>query len=62
LTAQRDAFPETEMFAESETNFFLKTADIQFKFVKDTNGAVTNLIVHQGDGTLYEVMTGQKIK
>jgi len=62
LMAQRDAQPKTELFAESETDFFLKTTDIQFKFVKDTNGAVTNLIVHQGDGTLYEVMTGQKIK
>jgi len=62
LMAQRDAFPKTELFAESETDFFLKTADIQFKFVKDTNGVVTGLIVHQGDGTLYEVMTGQKIK
>ena len=62
LTAQRDAQPKVEMFAESETDFFLKTEDIQFKFVKDTNGAVTGLVVHQGDGTLYEVMTGQKIK
>lgn len=55
-------FPKAEMFAESETDFFLKTADIQFKFVKDTNGAVTGFIVHQGDSTLYEVVTGQKIK
>ncbi|MBC7900627.1 MAG: serine hydrolase [Saprospiraceae bacterium] len=62
LMALRDAEPKTEMFAESETDFFLKTEDIQFKFLKDTNGGVTGLIVHQGDGTLYEVMTGQKIK
>jgi CubicO group peptidase (beta-lactamase class C family) len=62
LTAQRNAEPKTELFAESETKFFLKTEDIQFTFVKDANGAVTGLIVHQGDGTLYEVMTGQKIK
>jgi CubicO group peptidase (beta-lactamase class C family) len=61
LTAQRDAEPKVEMFAESEIKFFLKTEDIQFTFVKDANGAVTGLIVHQGDGTLYEVMTGQKI-
>lgn len=62
LMAQRDAEPKVEMFAESETDFFLKTEDVQFTFVKDTNGAVTGLIVHQGDSTLYEVMTGQKIK
>ena len=62
LMSQRNAEPKAEMFAESETKFFLKNEDIQFTFVKDTNGAVTGLIVHQGDGTLYEVMTGQKIK
>lgn len=62
LTAQRNAEAKTEMFAESEDKFFLKTEDIQFTFVKDANGVVKGLIVHQGDGTLYEVMTGQKIK
>lgn len=62
LMALRDAEPKVEMFAESETNFFLKTADVQFTFVRDTNGTVTGLIVHQGDGTLYEVMTGQKVR
>ena len=62
LMALRDAEPKVEMFAESETNFFLKTEDIQFTFVKDTNGVVTGFIVHQGDSTLYEVITGQKIK
>jgi CubicO group peptidase (beta-lactamase class C family) len=62
LMQQRNAEPKTEMFAEAETKFFLKTEDIQFTFVKGADGAVTGLIVHQGDGTLYEVMTGQKIK
>ena len=62
LMQQRNTEPKAEMFAESETDFFLKTEDIQFKFVKDANRVVTGLIVHQGDGTLYEVMTGQKIK
>lgn len=63
LTAQRNTEPKAELFAESETKFFLKTEDIQFTFVKDANGAaVTGLIVDQGDGTLYESMTGQKIK
>lgn len=50
------------MFAESETDFFLKTYDVQIKFVKDVNGAVTDVIVHQNDNTLYEVMNGQKIE
>ncbi|HKX84205.1 MAG TPA: serine hydrolase [Pyrinomonadaceae bacterium] len=62
LMAQRNAEPKAEMVPESETKFFLKTEDIQFTFVKDTSGVVTGLIVHQGDGTLYEVMTGQKTR
>jgi len=62
LTAQRNTEAKTEMFAESETKFFLKTEDIQFTFVKDANEAVIGLTVDQGDGTLYEVMKGQKIR
>jgi CubicO group peptidase (beta-lactamase class C family) len=62
LMVLESGYPKAEMFAESETKFFLKNEDIQFTFVKDPSGAVTGLIVEQGDGTLYEVMTGQKIK
>lgn len=62
LMAKRDAEAKIEMFAESESKFFLKTEDIQFTFVNDPSGAVTGLIVHQGDGTLYEVLNGQRIK
>jgi CubicO group peptidase (beta-lactamase class C family) len=62
LMAKRDAEPKAETFAESETKFFLKTEDIQYTFVRDANGAVTGLIVDQGDGTVYEYLVGQKIK
>lgn len=62
LTGRRSTEPKTEMFAESETKFFLRTEDIQFTFIKETNGAITGLIVDQGDGTLYEVMKWQKIR
>ena len=62
LMVLESGYPKVEMFAESETKFFLKNEDIQFTFVKDSSGAVTGLIVHQGDSTLYEVMTGEKIK
>lgn len=62
LIVLESGFPKAEMFAESETDFFLKTGDIQFKFVKDANGVVTGFIAHQGDSTLYEIITGQKIK
>lgn len=60
LMAKRDAEPKTETYAESETTFFLKTEDIQYTFVTDTNGVVTGMIVDQGDGTVYEYLIGQK--
>lgn len=62
LMFQEIDFIKAEMFAESETDFFLKAADLQIKFIKDANGAVTGFIVDQGDGTLYPIMNGQKIK
>jgi hypothetical protein len=54
-------FIKAEMFAESEIDFFLKTADMQIKFVKDANGKATGFAVHQGDGTLYEVVNAQTV-
>jgi CubicO group peptidase (beta-lactamase class C family) len=41
-----------ELFAESETAFFTKVADIVLTFVKDGNGAVTHLILRQSGGEL----------
>ncbi|HKF46879.1 MAG TPA: serine hydrolase [Terracidiphilus sp.] len=38
---------KTPIFAESETRFFLKMADVQIDFVKDGQGQVTGLVVHQ---------------
>jgi D-alanyl-D-alanine-carboxypeptidase/D-alanyl-D-alanine-endopeptidase len=41
-----------EVFPSSETDFFLKVADAQISFVKDSQGHVTGLILHQnGDQT-----------
>ena len=37
-----------ELFAESETKFFLRIVDAQMTFVKDASGAVTHLVLHQG--------------
>ena len=36
-----------EMFPESETQFFVKTANVQVEFVKDTSGTVTHLMMHE---------------
>lgn len=62
LMAKRDAAQPLEMTAESETGFFLKTEDIQFRFIRDARGAVTGMTVHQGDGTLFEVLSAGKVE
>lgn len=51
----QDAF---ELFAESETEFFLKVTDAQIVFKKSDSGEVTGLVLHQG-GQQYQ---GKKIK
>jgi CubicO group peptidase (beta-lactamase class C family) len=62
LFQKRNTEQKFEMFAESETKFFLKAEDIQHRFIKDSNGLITGMIVEQGDGTIYESITGRKIK
>jgi CubicO group peptidase (beta-lactamase class C family) len=48
LMVQPTSQPKREVFPESETEFFLKVADVQFKFVKDGSGKVTHVVVRQG--------------
>lgn len=36
------------LWPESETDFFLREVDAQVTFVRDANGAVTGLVLHQG--------------
>jgi hypothetical protein len=46
-----------DLFAEKENLFFLKVVDAEVEFVKDANGVVTEMILHQnGDHP------GKKIK
>ena len=44
--------PSIEVFPESETEFFYKVVDAQITFVKDEQGQVTHLILHQGGSDL----------
>ncbi|MCY7350786.1 MAG: serine hydrolase [Cytophagaceae bacterium] len=37
-----------DVFAETETDFFLKAVDAQLTFYKDSNGNVSQVVVHQG--------------
>jgi hypothetical protein len=48
LWTQATGQPRVELFAESETAFFLKVVDAQLTFVRDASGKVTSLILDQG--------------
>jgi CubicO group peptidase (beta-lactamase class C family) len=48
LMTQITGQPKFPLFAESETRFFLKVVDAQVEFVKDAQGAITHLVIHQG--------------
>jgi CubicO group peptidase (beta-lactamase class C family) len=48
LFAQASGQPKAEIFAESDSEFFPKVSDAQITFVRDGQGRVTELILHQG--------------
>lgn len=47
LMAQATMQAKLPIFAESETMFFLKMVEAQIEFVRETDGKVTSLILHQ---------------
>ena len=48
LLAEVPGKGEIELFAESETDFFVRVMDAQVVFVRDASGVVTGLVLHQG--------------
>jgi hypothetical protein len=50
--------PKVELFAETETDFFLKVVDARMIFDLDTTGKVTALTLLQGG----QKLPGKKIK
>lgn len=48
LMAQVTGQQKFNLFAESEASFFVKLVDVQIEFVKNAQGQVTHLILHQG--------------
>jgi tetratricopeptide (TPR) repeat protein len=48
LMTQASGQPKVEIYPSSETEFFLKVVDAQVTFVKNEQGQVTQLILHQG--------------
>lgn len=47
LALQATGQPKLSLHAQSENIFFIKEVDIKIEFVRDENGMVTKLIVHQ---------------
>lgn|GEM_PF-61704 len=58
LFSQATNQEKIELFAESETAFFLKVVDAQLRFDKNTSGKVTQLVLFQAG----REMPGRKIK
>lgn len=58
LFAEGGRTPKSEMFAESETKFFLKAADVKFVFLRDDADKVTGLILYANG----QEMKGNKVK
>lgn len=58
LFAQATSQPKFELFATTETMWFLKVVDAKVEFVKDETGKVSKLILNQGG----QKMDGKKIK
>lgn len=52
LYAQATNQPKVELFPEAEIQFFIKDVDAQITFVKDKQGQVTHLILHQAGQSL----------
>lgn len=47
LFAYQPGVPKMQMFPESETKFFYRAIDAQFSFVRDEDGKVNRIILHQ---------------
>ena len=48
LQLQATGQQKVPIFAESDSEFFLRVVDAQVTFVRDGTGAATSLILHQG--------------
>ena len=58
LKAQATGQPIVDIYAETETLFFLKVIEAKIEFIKDQGGNVTQIIFHQGGKDI----PGKKIK
>ncbi len=52
LFVQVTGQPKIEIFAEAKDKFFLRVVDAQITFVRDSEGRVSKLLLHQGGQTI----------
>ena len=52
LFSQPTEQERSELFAEKEDEFFLKTIKASVTFTKDENGKVNGFVLHQGGGNI----------
>ena len=52
LYSQATGQGKVAIFAETETNFFLKVVDAQLEFFEDESGKVSHLVLHQGSAEI----------
>jgi serine-type D-Ala-D-Ala carboxypeptidase/endopeptidase len=50
LFAQGTDQPKFPLYAEAETDFFLKAVDAQISFIRDSDGKVNGIVVYQNGG------------
>jgi CubicO group peptidase (beta-lactamase class C family) len=58
LFAQGTDQPKFPLYAETETEFFLKAVDAQISFIKDSGGIFSSLILYQNGGRI----SGRRVK
>ena len=52
LFVQATGQPKFPLFAESDSEFFLKVVDAQISFIKDSAGKVNQIVLHQGGANI----------
>ena len=57
LMVQPSGQDKAELFAESQSRFFLRDIDVQIEFTREDRGKVTGLVLTQGG----KKMVGQKV-
>ena len=62
LMAQQEGERKVRLFPESESNFFLKKADLQISFVREENGIVNEFIVNSYASGQDWSLTGKRIQ